>query len=844
MNHCKRVLITLCMILLLGVAAYAEDSQSLTNEWFGADGSQSDILGIESVTPDDPQVNTLLDQFFALREADFGAQPGIAVYSDASQTAELIAPQVQSAVGSTHQALIDGLEHRINADMLGATVTSFITSITETDTGYEATVYEWTFFDYDDLSDGVGGSDTAGFGTEHRLTLGYDDAGQLQILADDYTESDVLTGEITAQDSFEADLSADQKFAGYISGYDPVKAALYSNKYVNPTPLPGGKVADTSYYNPAYPNYVGQGGDCANFVSQCLTAGGFPTSSQWKSGSAAWINCVYQINYLRSYGTYIAYPSASDILPGSPMYYNRSASLNGEWYHVVICSGHNSAGTPVINGHTVDRYRLPWNFSNQTYIATVQLTADTIEGLTFTADRLIVPAYVSVPLYTSYQASAPSTTLNSDEETTYDVITTFTQNGTKWAAISDDDSLLYIKLQDDMLLESQGYVPKITLPAAVTTNDMLNVTVQPDVSAMQSWTITLTDEAGAKQTVTGTSTTAAVQFDCKDMQPGLLTVTYTGVDGTIGTFTSLAKVKLTEAATVSGTCGDNARWTLDKTTQRLVITGSGAVSSAPWLRFAGNISTVMVYPNITSLPEGAFSGCTVTTIYGQPAFLEKLASDLGATYVALREFADVFPGEWYYDEIYAAYDRGLFNGVSTEEFVPSDSMTRAMMVTVLGRLAGVDPAEYEDTAIPFTDVTSGNYYTPYVAWAYTTGITTGATTTSFAPNQQVTREQAAAFFTRYLEYIEVTLPDCENPPASYSDAASISDYAVPYIQEMTRCGILKGDTAGTVRPNANITRAEAAVMTMRLARGLDEINPSVTPEPEPSTAPTTDLPAA
>ncbi len=49
MNHCKRVLITLCMILLLGVAAYAEDSQSLTNEWFGADGSQSNILGIESL---------------------------------------------------------------------------------------------------------------------------------------------------------------------------------------------------------------------------------------------------------------------------------------------------------------------------------------------------------------------------------------------------------------------------------------------------------------------------------------------------------------------------------------------------------------------------------------------------------------------------------------------------------------------------------------------------------------------------------------------------------------------------------------------------------------------------
>lgn len=830
MNHCKRMLITLCMILLFGVAAYAEDSQSLTNEWFGADASQGSMLGIESVTPNDPQVNALLDQFFSLREADFCAQSGIALYSDTAQSAELIAPQVQSAVGSTHQALIDALARRIDADILGATVTSFITSITETEVGYEATVYEWTFFDYDDLSDGVGGSDTAGFGTEHMLTLGYDDAGQLQILSDDYTESDVLTGELTEQQSLEGDLSADQKSANYVSGYDPVKAAAYSNKYVSPTPLPDGVASDSSYYNPDYPNYIGQGGDCANFVSQCLYAGGFPTSSQWKSGSAAWISCIYQLNYLRPYGTYIAYPTAEDIRPGSLIYYNRSANLNGEWYHVVICSGHNSAGTPVINGHTFDRYRLPWNFSNQRYIATVQLTADTIEDLTFISDRLIVPAYTAAPLYASYQAAEPITTRNADEETVYDVITTFTQNGTKWAAVNEDDTILYIKLQGDVILESQGYMPKIDLPATVTTNDLLNVTVKPDADALQSWTITLTDEAGAKQTVTGTSKTATAQFDCKDMQPGILTVTYTGIDGTIGTFTSLAKVKLTEAATVSGACGDNARWKLDKTTQRLVITGSGNVSSAPWLRFAGNISTVVVYPNITRLPEDAFSGCTITTIYGQPAFLEDVASGLGATYVALREFADVFPGQWYYNEVYAAYDRDLFNGVTTEEFVPSGSMTRAMMVTVLGRLAGVDPAEYADTAMPFTDITTGHYYTPYVAWAYTNGITTGVTTTTFAPSQRVTREQAAAFFARYLEHIEVTLPDCENPPASYSDAASISKYAVPYIQEMTRCGILKGDKTGTVRPKANITRAEAAVMLMRLARGLDQISdaPSVT----------------
>ncbi len=61
MNYCKRILTTLCMILLLGAAVYANDSQSLTTEWFGANTNQAAVLGIESITPEDPQVSALLD---------------------------------------------------------------------------------------------------------------------------------------------------------------------------------------------------------------------------------------------------------------------------------------------------------------------------------------------------------------------------------------------------------------------------------------------------------------------------------------------------------------------------------------------------------------------------------------------------------------------------------------------------------------------------------------------------------------------------------------------------------------------------------------------------------------
>ena len=838
MNYCKRILTTLCMILLLGAAVYADDSQSLTTEWFGANATQSAALGIESITPEDPQVTALLDQFFSLREADFGPQSGIALYSGAENEAVLAAPQLQSAVGPTHQELIDALASRIDANILGATVTSFVESITETTTGYEAKVYEWTFFDYDDLSDGVGGSDTAGFGTEHVITFGYDNAGQLQILSDDYTESDVLTGELPQEDLDlqEADLSADRKTVSYYADYDPVKAAIYSNKYVSPTPLPDGVPADTSYYNPDYPHYAGQGGDCANFVSQCLYAGGFPTSSQWESRAGAWINCVYHINYFRTYGIYVANPSESDIRPGSLIYYNYSPNLNSAWYHVVICVGQNSAGTPVVNGHTYDRYRVPWNYSKESYIATLQLTSYTLQDMTFAEDQLVSLNAATVPLYTSYQAASSTAVLNLTAP--YDVITTFTLNDTQWAAIDYNGTVMYAKVQGDLLLKSQIQAPTISVPSSVTTNDMLTVSVQPETTGIQSWTITLTDAAGTTQTVTGTTNEASAEFDCQDMKPGKLTVQYSANDAAFGAFFSQATVTLTEAKTVSGDCGENATWSLDKTSGQLIIRGSGDVTSAPWLRFAGKIRTVMVLPKITSLPDNAFTGCTIATVYGQPAFLKDLAKALDAEYIETREFIDLFSNQWFYKDVYAAYDRGLFNGRSTEIFAPYDSMTRGMMITVLGRLADVDIEKYQNVEIPFTDVAANAYYAPYVAWAYTTGVTTGATATTFEPGRPVTREQAATFLSRYLKYIEVTLPDCDNPSTSYGDAAAITDYAVSSIQEMSRCGILKGDTKGNFRPKDKITRAEAATMFLRLANGLDALNqPEPEPDPEPSVSP-------
>jgi hypothetical protein len=130
-------------------------------------------------------------------------------------------------------------------------------------------------------------------------------------------------------------------------------------------------------------------------------------------------------------------------------------------------------------------------------------------------------------------------------------------------------------------------------------------------------------------------------------------------------------------------------------------------------------------------------------------------------------FRDVSQTAWYYSAVAQAYDQGLMVGTGNAHFSPNGTMTRAMFVTVLGRLSQVEAEDYQD-ADTFTDVPSGQWYSGYVQWAYETGITQGTSETTFSPNAPVEREQIAAFLARYLTalgYLEAdsSAPEPETP---------------------------------------------------------------------------------
>lgn len=176
-----------------------------------------------------------------------------------------------------------------------------------------------------------------------------------------------------------------------------------------------------------------------------------------------------------------------------------------------------------------------------------------------------------------------------------------------------------------------------------------------------------------------------------------------------------------------------------------------------------------------------------------------------------QTFDDVAYGAWYYDAVEYVAEMGYFNGVSTNLFAPDMEMNRAMLVTVLYRLAG----QPEVTAqAAFEDVAEGSYYAAAVVWGSENGIIKGVTETVFAPESAVTREQMVVFLHRYAVYagMDVTV---EGDLSAYPDADTVGEYAVEAMTWAVNCGVVNG-MDGNLNPQGTATRAQVAQIIWKL----------------------------
>lgn len=174
-------------------------------------------------------------------------------------------------------------------------------------------------------------------------------------------------------------------------------------------------------------------------------------------------------------------------------------------------------------------------------------------------------------------------------------------------------------------------------------------------------------------------------------------------------------------------------------------------------------------------------------------------------------FTDI-TGHWAADNILFAASRGLFSGTSDTTFSPNTGMTRGMFVTALGRLAGINLDSYKTGK--FTDVKADAYYAPYVNWAASKGIISGTTDTTFAPDNNINREQMAVIMKNYAAKLGYTVPK-PLEAVTFVDNASISSWAKEAVKSMQQAGILAGKTNNRFDPAGTATRAEVATVLRR-----------------------------
>ena len=244
--------------------------------------------------------------------------------------------------------------------------------------------------------------------------------------------------------------------------------------------------------------------------------------------------------------------------------------------------------------------------------------------------------------------------------------------------------------------------------------------------------------------------------------------------------------------------------------------GGGAVTvRLPYTPADGeDPNNIVIYYISDSEELVAVPNCVYNPQTGTVTFTTTHFSVYAVGYNAVH-FADV--SGWYAENVNFIAARGIMNGVGSDQFDPSGTLTRAMFVTVLYRLSG-DTGSYTNG---FGDVPAGTYYENAAAWANQTGIVGGVENGLFAPNAVITREQLAVMLYRCAQHMgyDVSIGEDTNI-LSYNDALGISEYAYPALQWACGAVIMDGDDTGNLNPQSSATRAAAASMLQRFIENI------------------------
>ena len=429
--------------------------------------------------------------------------------------------------------------------------------------------------------------------------------------------------------------------------------------------------------------------------------------------------------------------------------------------------------------------------------------------------------------------------------------------GKNWTNIPDATSATYTITDTTTAISGNQYRCVVTSAmdgvvetgkAATLTVAAVSYSISVDPSTLNFGSITEGDALPAAQTVTvkntGNQTVTLEQPTAENFEIGKLSET-TLAPNASATFTiqpkdGLSRGSYSERIAISNTNGENATLTATFTIKEPPYTGKysyelstsvGDHGSLTVDRYAteGEKVTITVTPDeayklddlsvtaggkevtLTAGGDGTFSftmpGADVkisATFAEDPDWTEpeEPATDVSDI------FLDIAPNAWYRDAVQYAYDSGLMTGVSANEFAPEATTTRAMIVSILARLEGVESAE----AAGFADVDDNEWYATAVNWAASEGIVGGFGDGTFQPNAPITREQMASILYRYAEYKGLDV-SARTDLSHYSDQPSV--WAEDVLSWAVAEGLLTGVTADTLQPQGAATRAQVAAILQR-----------------------------
>lgn len=243
----------------------------------------------------------------------------------------------------------------------------------------------------------------------------------------------------------------------------------------------------------------------------------------------------------------------------------------------------------------------------------------------------------------------------------------------------------------------------------------------------------------------------------------------------------------------------------------VLVDGAAASCPAGSVRAAVAVNAADDLTAWSLADDGSISAVGGAYDAGQQTYAFDVVS--GVTAIARFPFTDVVAGTWYYGAAAYAYNNGLFAGMTPTTFAPNATMTRAMLVSVLWRLAGAPAPKAPNT---FVDVPDGAWYTDAVTWAAENGVVSGIGGSRFDPSGFVTREQTAEILYNYAHSKGYDV-SARADLTAFPDAGSVSGWAEEALSWANAAGLINGtvrDGQTILDPQGSASRAQVAMILM------------------------------